>query len=104
MKVFQDYKGRSVKLSDERVAHLESQHPEMVGQLKRISQTVVHPERVIRSKTDISVELFYKHYRKTPVSEKFLCIVVKTFTDDNFVITAYYTDRIKGGDLLWEMK
>jgi len=104
MKIFQDYKGRPVSLSDERLNHLESQHPEMVSQLKRISETLVHPEKVIRSKTDPSAELFYKHYRTTPVSEKFLCIVVKTSRDDNFVITAYYTDGIKGGDLLWEKK
>jgi len=104
MKVFQDYKGRPISLSDERLEHLESQHPEMVRQLKRISETIAHPERIIRSKTDTSVELFYKHYRTTPVSEKFLCIVVKASKDDNFVVTAYYTDRIKGGDLLWEKK
>jgi hypothetical protein len=104
MKIFQDYKGRPVKLADERVEHLESQHPEMMSQGKRISETLPHPERVIRSKTDSSVELFYKHYRTTPVSEKFLCIVMKAAKDDNFVIIAYYTDRIKGGDLLWEKK
>jgi len=71
---------------------------------ERISETLAYPERVVRSKTDTSVELFYKHYPTTPVSEKFLCIVVNTFRDENFVVTAYYTDRIKGGDLLWEKK
>lgn len=104
MKVFEDHKGRSIRLSDERLDHLETQHPEMLSQLERVSETLAYPERVIRSKTDTSVELFYKHYPSTPVSEKFLCIVVKTFKDDNFVITAYYTDSIKGGDLLWEKK
>jgi len=104
MKSFKDYKGRIIKLSDERLDHLETEHPEMVNQLQRISGTLVHPERVVRSKTDTSVELFYKHYPSTPVSEKLLCIVVKTFRDENFIVTAYYTDRIKGGDLLWEKK
>lgn len=104
MKGFQDYKGRIIRLSDERLDHLETEHPEMVSQLERISETLAYPERVVRSKTDTSVELFYKHYPTTPVSENFLCIVVNTFRDENFVVTAYYTDRIKGGDLLWEKK
>lgn len=104
MKVFQDYKGRPIRLSDERLKHLETGHPEMVNQLERIFETLAYPERVVRSKTDTSVELFYKLYPTTPVSEKFLCIVVKTFMDENFVVTAYYTDRVKGGDLLWEKK
>jgi hypothetical protein len=104
MKIFQDYKGRIIRLSDERLDHLETEHPEMVSQLERVSETLVYPERVVRSKTDNSVELFYKHYPTTPVSEKFLCIVMKTFRDENFIVTVYYTDRIKGGDLLWEKK
>ena len=81
MKGFQDYKGRIIRLSDERLDHLETEHPEMVSQLERISETLAYPERVVRSKTDTSVELFYKHYPTTPVSEKFLCIVVNTFRD-----------------------
>jgi len=82
------------------IRHSTLSNPESVARF----ETLAYPERVIRSKTDTSVELFYKHYPSTPVSEKFLCIVVKTFKDDNFVITAYYTDSIKGGDLLWEKK
>jgi len=104
MKVFQDYKGRIIRLSEERLDHLETEHPEMVSQLERISETLGSPKRVVGSKTDISVELCYKHYPTTPVFEKFLCIVVKTFRDENFVVTAYYTNKIKGGDLLWEKK
>jgi hypothetical protein len=96
MKEFKDHRGRTVRLSDERLNHLETQHPEMVSQVERMCETLAYPERVIRSKTDASVELFYKHYRTTPVSEKFLCIVVKTFKDDNFVVTAYYTDSGEG--------
>ena len=104
MKVFQDHRGRIIRLSDERLDHLETEHPEMVSQFERISETLTYPERVVRSKTDTSVELFYKYYPTTPVSEKFLCIVLKTFRDENFIVTAYYTDRVKGGDLLWEKK
>ena len=104
MKLFKDNQGRSVRLTDERLNHLETQRPEMVDQLNRISETLTVPDRIIRSKTDITVELFYKHYENAPVSEKILCVVVKRAQDDNFVITACYTDTIKRGEILWEKK
>jgi hypothetical protein len=48
------------------------------------------------------VELFYKWYLATPVTTKFLCVVVKVLPDDHFIITSYYTDAVKGGEVLWE--
>jgi hypothetical protein len=48
------------------------------------------------------VELFYKWYAATPVTAKFLCVVVKAVPDDPFMITAYHTDAVKRGEVLWE--
>jgi hypothetical protein len=104
MNRFVDNRGRLIRLSDERLDHLESQHPEMADQLDRIVNTLANPDRIIRSRTDSSVELFYKYFPITPVSMKFLCIGVKKHRDDNFVITAYYTDSVKKGEMLWEKK
>ena len=94
MKCFEDNKGRIIRLTDERLVHLETHHPEMSGQLPRISDTIISPDRVVRSKTDASIKLVYKHYPATPVTEKFLCIVVKTTGEDHFIVTAYYTDSL----------
>lgn len=104
MRHFEDVKGRAIRLTDERLIHLETQHPEMSGQLDRISETIRFPDRVVRSKTDSTVEFFYKHYQTTPVTEKFLCIVIKAAEDDHFIVTAYHTDSLKKGELLWEKK
>lgn len=59
MRMFEDNKGRLVRLTDERLEHLENQHPEMVGQLDRISQTLKMPDKIIQSKTDKTIDLFY---------------------------------------------
>lgn len=104
MHKFKDKQGRWVRFSDERLSHLESHHPEMAGQLDRISETLAVPDIIVRSRTDTLVELFYKQYISTLVSTKFLCVVVKTSKDNNFIITAYYTDTVKRGDILWEKK
>jgi hypothetical protein len=104
MRYFIDIRGREIRLTDERIIHLETEHPEMSGQMDRISETIHFPDKIVRSKTDSSVELFYRHYQTTPVTEKFLCIVVKVANDDPFIVTAYYTDSLKRGESLWEKK
>ncbi|MCI0628083.1 MAG: hypothetical protein L0387_41590 [Acidobacteria bacterium] len=101
---FRDRQHRQVRLTDERLAHLETDHPEMKGQASRIGETLADPDQVIRSATDSAVELFYKLYPSTPVTTKFLCIVVKVLPNDNFIITSYYTDTVKKGEALWEKK
>ena len=42
--------------------------------------------------------------RTTPVTDKYLCVVVKVLTQDLFIITPYFTDTIKKGEVLWEKK
>jgi hypothetical protein len=37
----------------------------------------------------------------TPVGDKLLCVVVKHAGDGSFVLTAYLTDTVKKGRLVW---
>lgn len=60
------------------------------------------PDRIIQSKTDVSVALYYKFFEATPVTSKHLCIVVKAATDNPFIITMYFTDSVKKGEVIWE--
>ena len=102
MESFRDVYNRSIRLTRERQKHFETAHPEMAGSSLRISETLAKPDRIVRSVTDGAVELFYRHYATTPVTTKFLCVVVKVEANDYFVITAYYTDTIKRGENLWQ--
>src|ERR671918_377374 len=104
MQLLKDVRNRSIRLTEERKLYLETEHPEMTGQIHRIAETLANPDKIIRSRTDTTVELFYRHYPSTPVTSKFLCAVVKALPDDHFIITAYYTDAMKRGELLWEKK
>ncbi|MFM8719950.1 MAG: hypothetical protein ACKOFH_10550 [Chthoniobacterales bacterium] len=103
MKVFADYRGRSVRLTPERADHILG-HPEMVDLLERVEDTLAKPERVVLSASDASVELFYTFERETKVGDKWLCVVVKYVLDDAFVVTAYLTDKVKKGEHLWPRK
>jgi hypothetical protein len=76
----------------------------MSGQIDKIQDALLNPDQIVRSRTDPDVELFYQHHDITPVTEKYLCVVVKVLIDDLFIITAYFTDTIKRGEILWEKK
>ena len=103
MKWFKDIHHRKIRLTEERLKHIEVDHPEMFRQINRIRETLLNPEIIVRSTTDPDVELFYRHYDATPVTEKYLCVVIKKLIDI-FIITAYFTDKIKKGEILWERK
>jgi len=104
VKWLKDVHNRQIRLTEERQKHIEFDHPEMSKQINKIQETLLNPDIIVRSRTDPDVELFYRHYDATPVTDKYLCVVVKVLVDDIFIITAYFTDKIKRGEILWERK
>jgi len=104
MEWYKDIHNRKLRMSDERREHVETDHPEMWGQMDRVREALLDPDIVVRSRADLNVELYYCHYENTPVTEKYLCVVVKAANGDLFVITAYFTDTVKRGEVLWEKK
>jgi hypothetical protein len=100
MTAITDCFGRSVRLTDERAAHILD-HSEMIGMEEAITQTLQAPTEVRVSRSDASVRLFYEFYARTAVRDKWLCVVVKYLADDAFVITAYLTDKLKAGETIW---
>ena len=103
MKLLTDYQGRAVRLTPEREQHI-AEHPEMAMMMDELEKTLNHPEHVIQSSSDASVELSYRYYHGTKVGDKWLCVVVKCLADDAFIITAYLTDQLKKGTPLWPKK
>ena len=100
MKTIQDCFGHTVRLTDERMAHI-LEHPEMSGMGAEIERVLTAPQTVRRSRSNDAVRLFYEFYAQTIVGGKWLCVVVKYLEDDAFVVTAYLTDKPKTGDTLW---
>jgi len=103
MKVIRDCFGRSVRLTDERLAHV-LQHQELAGMEEAIIRALQTSTEVRVSRSDETVQLFYEYYAKTRVGGKWLCVVVKYPADDAFVVTAYLTDQLKAGESLWPKK
>ena len=98
--IIQDYRGQSIRLTDERLAHILSQHPEMavLGPLA-IASALRHPDAVIVSAGDPGDRLYYRRHSSPELGDKYLCVVVKSV--EAFVVTAYVTVRLKNGVRVW---
>jgi hypothetical protein len=92
--------GLAVRLTDERLKHILD-HPEMKNLHLELSRILLQPKIMQRSRSDLSVRLFYDYYAETIVGSKWLCVVVKYLDKDAFVVTAYLTDKPKTGEDLW---
>ena len=89
-----------MRFTNERLEHIESRN-EMKNQLTKIRETLSKPEKVILSNHDEGVYLYYKNYPKTPVTNKFLSVIVNIASNDAFILTAFFTDQIKTGVQIW---
>lgn len=99
MIVLKEKFGRLVRLTSERQSHI-TRRPEMMNQVAKVKKTLAEPEIVRRSRKDPEVYLYYRRYKRSPVSDKYLLVVVK-MTGSPFVITAFFTDKLKPGETLW---
>lgn len=74
----------------------------MVNFREEVGETLQNPEQIRRSARDPErCRLYYRWYSGTIIGDKWLCVVVKVLPGEAFVPTAYATNQIKRGDLLW---
>ncbi len=72
-------------------------HPVMAGRENDVKDALQNPSEVRQSKSDPDVYLFYKPER----IGRWVCAVSKRLNGEGFLITAYPTDAIKEGDVVW---
>jgi hypothetical protein len=99
--LLRDYQNRLVRFTAERLAHV-LEHPEMLAMKDEIALALQEPDYVIQSRSDENAVVHCKYYHRTAVGNKWLSIVVKYNDDDAFVITAFLTNKLHKGDILWQ--
>jgi hypothetical protein len=72
-------------------------HPVMAEHESFVRETLANPEEVRISRGDESVYLFYSKQGQ----HRWVCAVTKRLESEGFLITAYPTDAIKEGVLIW---
>lgn len=101
MLIFKDYLGRDIRLSDNRWEHILTR-AEMIDQKEKIKETLLNPDKIKKSRYDSEVLLYYRLYEKTPVTKKYLMVAVKVDNGVGFILTSFFTDKIKAGETEWE--
>ena len=69
----------------------------MAGKEQIVKDTLFQPDEIRRSKVDKNVFLYYK--RK---DNKIYCAVARHEGKEGFLVTAYITDKIKEGEVVWK--
>jgi hypothetical protein len=103
VRIFRDFKGRNVRLTQERLEHFQKRL-QKTGLLEYIEEVIIDPYFVIESVSDSEAAICYRFYHGTRAGNKYLCVVIKYLVADAYVLTAYPSDQIKNGQFLWERK
>ena len=92
-----------IRITDERLNHVITAHPEMEGEENKIIETLENPDLILKG--DFDELLAVRHYEKTPVEEnKYLVVIYKEIENiDGFLITAYFTRQYsKRRKIIWK--
>lgn len=85
--------GKLITVTKERwLLITQVKHRELVEKEREIKKTLQDPDEIRLSKKDKSVYLYYKKFNKLS-----LAAVIKHNNRTGFLITGYFTDRIKEG-------
>jgi len=75
---------------------VSTKHPRMRDKEQDVRQAIEKPDEIRRSRTDPEV---YLYYRKSDTLHT--CAVVKHLNREGFLVTAYLTDAVKIGEVIW---
>lgn len=70
--------------------------PVLAGRSDEVRRALEFPDQVRRSRSDPAVLLFYGRHEK-----RRHCGVVRIVADGAFLVTAYPTDALKAGEVVW---
>ena len=99
MENFKDKFSNIIRLIDKQWNHIIKEYPEVGIYKNRLSDVLIKPDLVKRSKRDRDTFLYYRYYEDI-YQGKYLLIVART--RDRLLLTCYITDRIKEGDVVWK--
>ena len=79
----------SIRLTEERWFHIIENHDDLAGYYEDVLETVEEPDYIIEGYGGALIAL-------SQISkDKFLAVVYKEFGSDGFIVTAYFTSKIK---------
>jgi len=99
MKIIYSKNNTAIRVTEERLRHIYSGHPEMEGMEQEIIGTLENPDIIFAG--DQGEKLACKIFDKTPVTfNKYLVAVYRDGSNDGFLITAYYSRKLSDRRLI----
>ncbi len=86
--------GKTIRLTEIQWAHIDEKHKELRNQIQKMKTTLENPDIIYYSTTEENYH-YYKYFKETPVTEKYLLLIVKHLNDEGFIITAFFVSKIK---------
>ena len=87
-----DVTQREIYLTRERWAHIQK-HQGMGSQLPSIIETLQRPNHIIESFHDENKRHYFRYFKQ---ERAYLFISVKYLNGEGYIITSFYTDKMKG--------
>jgi hypothetical protein len=84
--------GIAIRLTDERWAHISEEHCELAELRSEVVETVLHPDRILLGGDGEQIAI------RQLEQEKHLVVVYREHIDDGFIITAFFTRRVRSLD------
>jgi len=95
------YNGKRIRLTDAQKRHIAFFHPEALVDENKLIATMSSPDLVTEGGGP-NVRVLYKFHASTPASERYLAVVIKEPNQEGFVVTSYFTDRVRRIRVLWK--
>jgi len=90
-----DITGRKIHLTKEKWRHIVQRHPALSNQTESIKEAIINPLVIIDSGLYKNLKYYYRYDKNIRLKEKYLLILIKYLNGKGFIITSYYTERIK---------
>lgn len=92
--------GKYVRTTEEYWRYIVTfKHPSMAGNIREVELALADPDNIRKSRSDDRVYLYYRR-----AGNRIICVAVRHLNGDGFIITAYFTKKVKEGVLIWQRK
>lgn len=88
-----DKTGRNLRLTQKPWSHITIKHSYMANYLEEIKEALISPTKIISHHKGNLFD-YYKYYKQRQ-ELKFLKVVVKYLNGEGFVLSAYFTPKIR---------
>jgi hypothetical protein len=102
--VLTDFRGFKIKLSEEATEHIRKGHAEITVAV--VADTVATPDEVrrrtrIKPSSKCTAELYYRRKSIAAGRVRWNVVVVRLFSDGNYVTSAYTAESLKQGEVVY---